>query len=229
MNGKISHLPKSIREQLNRRLDDAERHDRILAWLNSLPEVRALVASDFAGRPVSKQNLHEWARHGFRQWQLRKNASAFATQDLTDGLSAKNCSAASLTEKLVLWVALHFAASAHNLAPAGDEPEVDLHHLQHIAADIIALRRGDLYARRVAIEEKRLALQAAEATEAREDEFWAWTKRRDIREQLEEEFEKQRSWHQTLIAAAPEIAPYLAKKTKPRPGLDETSAPAALI
>ena len=229
MNGKIAHLPKSIREQLNRRLDDGERHDRLLAWLNALPKVRALIASDFAGRPVSKQNLSEWTRHSFRQWKLRQTAFSFATEDLTDSRSSKTCSTTILTDKLVQWVALHFAASAHNLAPADDGPETDLRRLRQLAADIIALRRGDLYSRRVAIEEQRLALLTAEADEAREDEFWAWTKRPEIREQLEEEFEKQCAWRDTLIAAAPEIAPFLTKNPKSKPVPDETSSPAALI
>jgi len=39
MNGKIFHLPQSIREQLNGRLDNHEPHRRILPWLNALPEV----------------------------------------------------------------------------------------------------------------------------------------------------------------------------------------------
>lgn len=230
MKGKIAHLPKPIREQLNRRLDNAERHDRILAWLNSLPEVQALIASDFDGVPISKQNLYQWTQHGFRLWQNRQNALAFATEDLDD--SAASPSTANLTDKLVQWVALRFAASAHTLTPADAEPETDLRHLRHIAADIIALRRGDLYSRRIALEEKRLDLLVAREEEALEDEFWEWTNRPDIRQELkaefEAEFEKRRALLDAIRATAPQVAPFLpTKKTKPLP--DETTTPAALI
>jgi hypothetical protein len=232
MNGKIAHLPKPIREQLNRRLDNAERHDRVLTWLNSLPEVQAQVASEFDGVPVSKQNLYQYSQHGFRLWKNRQNALAFAAEDLAASEASDTCSTSSLTDKLIQWVALRFAASAHTLTPADDEPESDLRHLRHIAADIIALRRGDLYSRRVAVEEQRLALQAARDEQTLEHKFWEWTQRPDIREQLEdefeEEFEKRRAWHDTLRAAVPEIAPFLCtKKTKSLP--DEADTPAALI
>src|SRR5438094_278684 len=40
--GKIARLPHTIREQLNRRLQDGELGKPILQWLNSLPEVKAL-------------------------------------------------------------------------------------------------------------------------------------------------------------------------------------------
>ena len=233
MNGKISHLPKDLREQLNRRLDDGERHDRILAWLNSLPEVRALAAADFAGRPISKQNLYEWTQHSFRRWKVRQNALAFASEDLAEASASDSSSTAGLTDKLVQWLALRFAASAHTLLPADDEPETDLRRLRQLAADIIALRRGDLYSRRVALEEKRFDLQATQTQEAREEEFWEWTERSDIRQQLEEQIETQleerRAWHETLRASIPEIAPFLPKKPQPRQVPDETSAPAALI
>ena len=233
MNGKISHLPKNIREQLNRRLDDGERHNRILGWLNSLPEVRALVVANFASRPISKQNLYEWTQHSFRHWKIRENALAFASEDLADASSSDACSTANLTEKLVQWLALRFAASAHTILPADGEPETALRSLRQLAADIIALRRGDLYSRRVALEEQRLALQATQAKEAREEEFWEWAERPDIREHLEEQIEAQleerRAWHDTLRAAAPEIAPYMPKRPQPSPVLDETLAPAALI
>ncbi len=225
MNGKISHLPQSIREQLNRRLSDGERRSRILAWLNSLPEVKALLASDFAGRPISKQNLYEWTQHGFRQWKLRQNALAFATEDAADTPATDICSTPQLTEKLIQWLALRFAASAHALAPADDEPETDLRRLRQFAADIVALRRGDLYSRRIALEEKRLALQAAETEELREQEFWQWTRRRDIRAKLETQIDKERAWHDQLRSAIPEIAPFLPQKPQPRPAPDETSTP----
>ncbi len=229
MNGKISHLPQSVREQLNRRLSDGERPSRTLAWLNSLPDVQALIASEFAGRPVSKQNLYEWTRHGFRQWKLRQNALDFATQNLADAPAADSCSTSNLTQKLVQWLALRFAASAHTLVPADDEPETDLRCLRQIAADIVALRRGDLYSRRVALEEKRLALRTAKTQELREEEFWQWTRRRDIRARLETQMAQQRAWHDQLRAAIPELAPFLPPKPQSNSDPDETSTPAALI
>jgi hypothetical protein len=38
--GKIGRLPKALREEVNRRLDDNEKGRSIIVWLNSLPQVR---------------------------------------------------------------------------------------------------------------------------------------------------------------------------------------------
>ncbi|MGA3268466.1 MAG: hypothetical protein ABSE16_16780 [Verrucomicrobiota bacterium] len=48
-NGKIGRLPKTILEQLNRRLENGEIGRPLVAWLNSLPEVQALLAAEFEG------------------------------------------------------------------------------------------------------------------------------------------------------------------------------------
>jgi hypothetical protein len=59
---KIARLPHSLREQLNRRLHDGEPAAPILEWLNALPEVQAILADSFEGRPINPTNLTEWRR-----------------------------------------------------------------------------------------------------------------------------------------------------------------------
>ena len=78
MLGKIARLPRSLRDQVNRRLDDAQPHQSILDWLNALPEAQAILAQHFDARPVTKQNLYDWTQHGFRNWKLRQDAFEFA-------------------------------------------------------------------------------------------------------------------------------------------------------
>ena len=80
-NGKIARLPADLRHQLNRRLADAEPGDSLLNWLNALPEVQAILATQFHGAPISKQNLSEWRAGGFLAWQIREEFRA-ETQDL---------------------------------------------------------------------------------------------------------------------------------------------------
>src|SRR5690349_20841802 len=75
--GKVARLSHSIREQLNLRLLDHEPAKSILPWLNSLPEVKAILAADFNNRPISKQNLSEWKQGGHRDWLLQYHASQF--------------------------------------------------------------------------------------------------------------------------------------------------------
>ena len=57
--GKIARLPLALRTELNQRLDNNEDGANLLNWLNALPGVPAMLARDFAGEPISKQNLYE--------------------------------------------------------------------------------------------------------------------------------------------------------------------------
>src|SRR5215468_8488195 len=75
--GKIARLSHQLREQLNLRLHDHQPHKTILPWLNSLPEVKAVLAAHFDNHPITKQNLSEWKQGGFRDWLLQYNASQF--------------------------------------------------------------------------------------------------------------------------------------------------------
>jgi hypothetical protein len=51
-NGKIARLPLAVRQELNRRLDDGEQGKNLVAWLNALPEVQAIVAAEFGGKAI---------------------------------------------------------------------------------------------------------------------------------------------------------------------------------
>ena len=70
--GKIARLPRAIRDELNRRLDDGEQGVRLVEWLNGLPEVKKVLESDFEGRAITEDNLAEWKNGGFLDWQAQQ-------------------------------------------------------------------------------------------------------------------------------------------------------------
>ena len=80
--GKIARLPHHLRNQLNQRLHNGEPGVDLVKWLNSLPEVQAVLAEHFAGVPISPQNLSEWNNGGFLDWlttqELLEDAREFA-------------------------------------------------------------------------------------------------------------------------------------------------------
>ena len=51
--GKIARLPLSIREQINRRLQNGDESKQIAEWLNVLPEVIAVLAAEFDAQPIN--------------------------------------------------------------------------------------------------------------------------------------------------------------------------------
>ena len=92
--GKIARLPKPLREELNLRLEAGVHYRHLTGWLNHLPEVQAILARDFEGRPINKVNLHSWANGGFLHWQAREERFQFverlAQQGKTPGSLGRN-------------------------------------------------------------------------------------------------------------------------------------------
>jgi hypothetical protein len=72
-NGKIARLPHEVREELNQRLERAQPSPKLLEWLNALPEVQEVLKEDFAGEPVSRQNLSQWRQGGHLEWSARRD------------------------------------------------------------------------------------------------------------------------------------------------------------
>ena len=69
---KIARLPKFIRDQLNQKIDDNAVSLDLVKWLNSLPEVQKIMAELFGGRAITPQNVSEWKRTGYSDWQFNR-------------------------------------------------------------------------------------------------------------------------------------------------------------
>ena len=183
MLGKLSRLPQNLRDELNRRLADTQPAETILSWLNALPEVQQLLKEQFDGVPISEANLSEYRKRGFRRWEMRQSALEFSAEAQLDAAPTNSLPAAPIVDQLVNWVSLRFAAAAHDSAIAED-PETEMRQIRQLLADIVSLRRGDLVARRIHLEQQRISLEQAKNKDALEALFWEWTKRPDIQAKL---------------------------------------------
>ena len=72
LNSKISRLPRTVRDELNRRLDDGAKGPELLPWLNGLPETQAMLKKHYGGIEISDQNLSNWRETGFAEWQSQQ-------------------------------------------------------------------------------------------------------------------------------------------------------------
>ena len=70
-NGKIGRLPKPIRDALNRRLDNSEPAPPLLAWLDGLPEVQAVLNQQFDGKPINEEE-HQIRKQTEQRRRARK-------------------------------------------------------------------------------------------------------------------------------------------------------------
>jgi hypothetical protein len=165
-NGKIARLPRDLREQLNRRLDEGEPGKRLVVWLNALPEAQAVLAAEFGGRPVSEQNLSEWKGGGYRDWQRSQER-----RDVVRQLTAEAEELAGTTGEVTVSAALstvllaELALTARELLAETSDPETRWERLQEVMRRLAQLRREESNASRARVTRERWEqeLQQAEA------------------------------------------------------------------
>ena len=142
--GKIARLPQELREQLNRRLADGEPGGSLLRWLNGLPEAREVLAALFDGAVITKQNLSEWRKGGFREWQTRQDLFSDARMVSARAQEMREVAGDKLTDDLATVLAGQYALVLRRwLGQATPELLGQLKVLHGLCGDIAALRRGD--------------------------------------------------------------------------------------
>ncbi len=188
-NGKIARLPRDIREELNRRLQDGEPGGSLLAWLNALPHVTQVLAKDFEGAAISKQNLCEWRTGGFAEWQARQEALVQARELAVDATELAAVTDGRLTDHLATVLAARYAAALAGWNGAVNEDfRRKLRALRGLCQDIVELRRGDHSGARLNMERERLERER-EKTEAEVvEQFEHWAMNPAVREWILEDW-----------------------------------------
>ena len=103
-NGKIARLPREIRQELNERLSNEEMAKPLVAWLNGLPEVQAVLAAEFAGVPIREQNVSEWRKGGYQDWVQHEAALEVAVRLGERAAHWREEGHPSMAETLVFWL-----------------------------------------------------------------------------------------------------------------------------
>jgi hypothetical protein len=191
-NGKVARLPHAVRDELNRRLRDGEEGKKLVAWLNTLPEVRALLAARFDGKPIREQNLSEWKKRGYRDWLAYREVLELSEKLAEDAIDSDRKGRHPLTDTLSVWLASHYAMATRRLSETdGDE---GWRLLRETCADVVQLRRGDHSAQRLLLERERAAAQARDA---------------DLK------------WKRKIIVGLETLAKYVAKHPKAKAAFDQ--------
>lgn len=181
--GKIARLPSEIREELNHRLQDNEPGGQLLAWLNALPAVQTVLARDFGGSPITKQNLYEWRIGGFAAWQARQETLAQARELMGEAVELAAATEGKLTDHLATVLAARYASA---LAGWNGEVTEDLRRklraLRGLCQDIVELRRGDHSGARLKMEQERLEREREKSEEEVIAHFQRWIKNSAVRD-----------------------------------------------
>jgi hypothetical protein len=180
--GKIARLPREVREQLNRRLANGERGKLLVAWLNGLAEVQAVLTAEFGGNAIREQNLSEWKQGGYPDWLRQQEALEVARQLSADAGEIDGTGPTPLTDRMATWLTARYVVAARKLAAAGGEPEFA--KLREFCSDLVALRRGDHYAERLKLDRARLEFERQESPEQFEKRCREWLARPENREKF---------------------------------------------
>jgi hypothetical protein len=175
--GKIARLPLDIRNELNARLANGEQGKRLVAWLNSHPEVNEVLDLDFDGRPITEQNLSEWKKGGHRDWQRhQKNLDwARVAADEAQELNGEG-DAVPLSDRLAPLAALSLGRLIRSACSSGLKGREDRRQLLAVVRELAALRAGDHSAARLKMdlrrwEEEKAAIEKAAARRAYRERF----------------------------------------------------------
>jgi hypothetical protein len=154
--GKIARLPRSIRDDLNRRLEENHPSRQILDWVNSLPETRQVLDRDFHGRDINEQNLSDWRQGGFRDWLSHQDtlSTLHELAETTEELSS--LPGPRISDQLSSLISARYAADFVAAIKNPDELERRLRSMRGLCRDLAELRRGDHEAARIQLEEARL-------------------------------------------------------------------------
>jgi len=140
-NGKIACLRDSTLHQLNNRLKEGETAVTILPWLNADPEVKKMLAEEFEGEPINKQNLSAWRLGGFVEWMetddLFKLAFGFNDQmaEINENIGGQ------VVDDVATLLSLRYAALLKEM-PAEPQPkfEAKMRVLHNLTRDVAQLQ-----------------------------------------------------------------------------------------
>jgi Protein of unknown function (DUF3486) len=155
--GKIARLPHEIREQLNRRLRNGEKGRRLMEWLNSLPEVQRVLAAEFAGEPIVKQNLSRYRLRGYREWLNQQEALEEVRRLVKESVEFGQALPSKLSDRFASFLLSRYVLAIPRLRQKGTEEEWRL--LRELCQDLVALRKGDQEAEWLRLEQDRLELR----------------------------------------------------------------------
>jgi hypothetical protein len=170
--GKIARLPRALRQELNLRLQDGEPGKPLAQWLNGLPEVQAVMTALFHGTPIREQNISEWRKGGYQDWERAEEARLALAGVEEDMEGMKETSKEGLTHRLAFYLAAQLALQIQRVSALPDGAE-KVKSLRELTASLVALRRGDLQEERLLLEREKQGL-AKKSKEEREADFWKW-------------------------------------------------------
>jgi len=160
-NGKIARLPRHIREELNRRLDNGEPGVRLVEWLNTLPEVKEVLKTYFEKHLVNEVNLTEWKQGGFLDWQAHRQRLGDMKDLEADGQELVGLAPGVADNIEATLITRYATILKESKGQMTEELRAELQCLGKSVRDLVRYRRFEQARVRTQIQRQRLELQQA--------------------------------------------------------------------
>jgi hypothetical protein len=160
LTGKIARLPKSVREKLNRRLDNGAPASEILPWLNSLYSVKKVLTAWFAGAPINDQNLTNWRGTGYQRWLQNQAPIAGILERAEYASDAARAGRGRLANGVATVAVTHLLSHLDTIPPE-KRSTADLAKIAHAVTALVHAEQNNL---RLKFDKKRLRLKDEQVT-----------------------------------------------------------------
>jgi protein-tyrosine-phosphatase len=153
--GKIARLPKEVRDEVNRRIEEGHEAKQIILWLNSLEDVKRIMAKMFGGEEVTDSNLSNWKSGGYKDWVNHKTTLEAILVMRNHAAELAEETADNLTDILAAQAAADTLLAMRALQQETATPQEKAKTLDRLYRRLLEIRRGDHHARRIKIEAAR--------------------------------------------------------------------------
>jgi hypothetical protein len=154
--GKIGRLPKTIRDDLGRRIEDGEPGKESVKWLNGEPRVQEILKEQFGGRAITEQNLSEWKQRGHPEW-LRHEETRSLVSKLTEQSDDLDEAAdgMEISDRLDSILAAELASLAEKLLEEVTDPKERWQRFQEVLREFRYFRHEGNNSRRNQLQRQR--------------------------------------------------------------------------
>jgi hypothetical protein len=173
-NGKIARLPRALRDRINLALYNRCTAKDLCRALNQMPEVQAVMAQYFNGKPLRQQNISEWKQGGYRDW-LHHRQLLEQQRELAADAKDLAGTADGVADSLFGILTLDYARLLMNRdKETAEEFETKRKELSLVSHDIARMHRCHINTRRVEVQETRLERDEEKTTEQLHFKFVEW-------------------------------------------------------
>jgi hypothetical protein len=157
-NGKIARLPLAIRQELNQRLQDGQKGRQLVSWLNGLPEVQAVLASEFHGKPIAECNLTRWKNGGYAAWEEELRTRETAVAMIEESPALQEASINGLSDHMALVLTARMAVKLERLDSEQDAARKS-ERWRDVLGQFAVLRRDKLQVERLQLQREKLGFR----------------------------------------------------------------------